>query len=57
MSSEERDYIIEQVDKLIVLARIVGSLEHVGTEKEYDSYIAELKKQRLHLLSMDGIEL
>lgn len=57
MSSEERDYTIEQVDKLIVLARIVGSLEHVGTEKEYDSYIAELKKQRLHLLSMDGIEL
>lgn len=56
MSEEEKNYIIENVDKLIKLAKIVGALASHGTQEEYDEAVLILEKQRRQILSMDGIE-
>lgn len=56
MSEEEKEYIIENIDKLIRLAKKVGTSSIIGTDDEYIQSIIALDKQRLNVLSMDGIE-
>ena len=56
MSDEEQCYIVEQIDKLIKLAKHAGVMAAIGTEDEYTFAAEALQKQRKHILAMDGIE-
>ncbi|QHB49453.1 hypothetical protein [Klebsiella phage PhiKpNIH-6] len=56
MSEEEKEYIIENIDELIRLAKKVGTASIIGTDDVYIQSIIALDKQRLKVLSMDGIE-
>lgn len=55
MCDEERDYIIEQLDELIKLAKHVG-MAALGSIEDYQIASIALNKQRSRVLSMDGIE-
>lgn len=56
MSEEEKEYIIENIDELIRLAKNVGAASIIDTDDGYIQSIVALDKQRLKVLSMDGIE-
>jgi hypothetical protein len=56
MSEEEKEYIIENIDELIRLAKKVGTASIIDTDDAYIQSIIALDKQRLQVLSMDGIE-
>ncbi|QQG32332.1 hypothetical protein CkP1_0121 [Citrobacter phage CkP1] len=56
MSEEEKNYIIEQLDELISLAKHVADMSAFGTEDEYETANDNLQRQRKKILSMDGIE-
>lgn len=56
MSEEEKEYIIENIDELIRLAKQAGVMAELGTEDQYIQSIMALDKQRRQVLSMDGIE-
>lgn len=56
MSDEEQCYIVEQIDKLIHLAKKVASLQPNGSQEDYEKAKVALEKQRKHILAMDGIE-
>lgn len=56
MSEEEKEYIIENIDELIRLAKHAGVMAELGTEDQYIQSIMALDKQRRQVLSMDGIE-
>jgi hypothetical protein len=57
MSEEEQLYVIEQVEHLIKLAKVVGALASHGTQEEYDEAVVHLNNQKRRILSMDGIEI
>lgn len=56
MSEEEKEYIIENIDELIRLSKKAGTASIVGSDDDYIAAIIALDKQRLKVLSMDGIE-
>lgn len=56
MSREEREYTIEQIDKLIRLAQDAQYHRMEGPQVLFEESQEELEKQRRHVLSMDGIE-
>lgn len=56
MCNEERDYIIEQIDMLIRLAKHAGVMAELGDDDEYAMAASAVCKQRSRVLSMDGIE-
>lgn len=56
MSEEEKEYIIENIDELIRLARKAQFQRMEGPHEEADEANTALEKQRRKILSMDGIE-
>lgn len=55
--NEEQERIVENLDKLIHLAKKVAALQPHGSKEDYDTADAALKAQRKRILAMDGIEL
>lgn len=53
---EEKEYIIENIDELIRLAKKVGTASIIDTDDAYIQSIIALDKQRLKVISIGGIE-
>lgn len=55
--NEEQERIIENLDELIKLAKLVSDYSAFGTEDQYEMANEALQAQRKRILAMDGIEL
>ena len=55
--NEEQERIVENLYKLIHLAKKVAALQPSGSKEDYDAANEALKAQRKRILAMDGIEL